>query len=143
VSSSETSKYIVTELKMTDPDPEVEARYSAYAKRVLRIDDGLVDGAFHMETAWYLHAAPAGIQDKPHVHDSDEIIAFFGSDPSDPYELGGEVELWLDGEKHLIDRSAMVFVPAGMKHCPLNITRLDRPIFHLIAVASGQYAKRV
>ena len=51
------------------------------------------------------------------------------------------MELWLDDEKHVIDCSAMIFVPAGMKHCPLNITRVDRPIFHLIAVMSRQYDK--
>lgn len=141
MSPSETSKYIVTELKMMVPDPEVESRYTTYAKRVLRIDKEIVDGAFHMETAWYLRSAPTGIQDKPHVHDSDEIICFFGSDPENPYDLGGEVEIWLEDDRHVIDRSAMIFVPAGMKHCPLNITRVDRPIFHFIAVASEEYTR--
>jgi hypothetical protein len=141
MSPSETLKYIVTELGMTNPDPEVEARYATYAKRVLRMNDQIVEGAFHMETAWYLRAAPEGIQDRPHVHDTDEIIGFFGSDPANPYDLGGEIEIWLADDKHVIDRSTLLFIPAGMKHCPLNITRVDRPIFHFIAVTSRQYDK--
>ncbi len=141
MSTSRTSKYIVTDLQMSNPDPGVESLYATYAKRVLRMDKNIVDGAFHMETAWYIRSAPTGIQDKPHVHDSDEIICFFGSDPGHPYELGGEIEIWLDDERHIIDRTAMIFVPAGMKHCPLNVLRVDRPIFHFIAVAGKEYAK--
>jgi hypothetical protein len=24
----------------------------------------------------------------------------------------------------------MVFIPAGLQHCPVNFKRIDRPIFH-------------
>jgi hypothetical protein len=35
----------------------------------------------------------------------------------------------------------MLFIPAGMKHCPLIIKRADRPIFHFTVVTGGQYIK--
>jgi len=57
------------------------------------------------------------------VHDSDEIIGFFGSDSEKPEELNGEVEIWLGDEKHVIERSTMIFVPAGLVHCPLVLNR--------------------
>ena len=60
---------------------------------------------------------------------------------ADPYDLGGEIEIWLEDEKHIIDRSALIFVPAGMVHCPLVITRVDRPIFHFTIVRGHQYEK--
>jgi hypothetical protein len=93
-----------------------------------------------MNTAWYLRAANT-LEDKPHVHDTDEIIGFFGNDASRPYDLGGEIEIWLEDEKHIIARSALIFVPAGMKHCPLILKRVDRPIFHFTTVPGGRYVK--
>jgi hypothetical protein len=140
MSHSDTAKYIVTELKAPESKKVIEAEYSKYAKRILWMDDQVVEGAFHMNTAWYLKTADT-LESKPHVHDSDEIIGFFGSDPADPYDLGGEVEIWLEDDRHVIDRTAMIFVPAGMVHCPLVITRVDRPIFHFTTVTGGRYNK--
>jgi hypothetical protein len=137
---SESSEYIVTELRMPESKQEIAAEYSRYAERILWMDENVVPGAFHMNTAWYLKAGPT-LEDRPHVHDTDEIIGFFGSDASDPHDLGGEVEIWLEDKKHVIDRSAMVFVPAGMAHCPLVINRVDRPIFHFTTVTGRRYDK--
>jgi len=140
MSSSKTAKYVVTELKMPVSKHKIAAEYSRYAERILWMDEHVVEGAFHMNTAWYLKAGPT-LEDVPHVHDTDEIIGFFGSDPGDPYDLKGEAEIWLEDEKHVIDRSAMIFVPAGMVHCPLVINRVDRPIFHFTTVTGGRYDK--
>jgi len=137
---SKTAKYVVTELKMPESKKLIDAEYSKYAKRILWMDDQVVEGAFHMNTSWFLKAAQT-LEDRPHVHDTDEIIGFFGSDPENPYDLGGEVEIYLEDEKHVIDRTAMIFVPAGMVHCPLVITRVDRPIFHFTTVTGGKYVK--
>ena len=137
----ETSKYVVTELKMPEAKRLIAEEYSKYASRILWMDDDVVEGAFHMNTSWFLRPTQETIENKPHVHDTDEIIGFFGSDPDNPYDLGGEVEIWLEDDKHVIDRTAMIFVPAGMKHCPLVLTRVDRPIFHFTIVTGGQYDK--
>ena len=51
------------------------------------------EGAFHMNTAWYLKAGPT-LEDRPHVHDTDEIIGFFGSDSGEsrrPERRGGDL----------------------------------------------------
>ena len=133
-------KYIVTELKIPPEKQEIAAEYSKYATRILWMDENVVDGAFHMNTAWYLKSATT-VESTSHVHDTDEIIGFFGSNPKDPYDLGGEIEIWLEDEKHIITRSAMLFVPAGMKHCPLILRRVDRPIFHFTTVTGGRYIK--
>ncbi len=74
-----------------------------------------------------------------HTHDADEIIGFFGSNYQDPYNLGAEIEFWLEDEKHMITTSALIFVPRGMRHCPLILRRVDRPVFHFSTVTSGQY----
>jgi quercetin dioxygenase-like cupin family protein len=133
-------KNIVVELKMPEEKQKIAAEYSKYATRILWMDDNVVENAFHMNTAWYLKPTTT-LENTPHTHDADEIIGFFGSNEQDPYDLGGEIEIWLEDEKHIINRTCMIFVPAGMKHCPLIIRRVDRPIFHFTVVTSGKYIK--
>ena len=131
---------LFTELKMPPEKKAIEKDYNKYARRILWMDEHVVPGAFHMNTAWYLKAAPT-LENVPHVHAEDEIIGFLGSNPDDPADLGGEIEIWIDGEQHIITRSAMVFVPGGLKHCPLILRRVDRPIFHYTVVPGKRYIK--
>ena len=133
-------KYIIDTLQMPESKKKIAADYEKYAKRILWLDDKLVEGAFHMNTAWYLKAAET-LESTPHTHDSDEIIGFFGNNPDDPYDLGGEIEMWMGDEKYMITRSTLLFVPARLAHCPLILRRVDRPIFHFTTVVGGQYVK--
>lgn len=94
-------------------------------------------GAFQMNCSWYVN--PATHEGKAHKHEADEILGFFSNDLKNPNELGGEIEFWLEDEKFLITKSAMVFIPAGMNHCPLIIRRADRPIFHFSVVTGSTY----
>ena len=139
---SQYGKYIVTDLQIPPEKQSITADYSKYATRILWLDENVVPGAFHMNTAWYLKAA-ATLEDTPHTHDSDEIIGFFGNNSADPYDLGGEIEIWLEDEQYIITSTAMLFVPAGMKHCPLILRRVDRPIFHFTTVPGGRYVKDI
>ena len=131
-------KYIVSDLIMPESKQKIDADYRKYARRILWLDDELVPGAFHMNTAWYLKPGPT-LESTSHTHDTGEIIGFFGSDPENPLELNGEVEIWLEDEKHVLVRTSMIFVPAGMVHCPLTLKRVDKPIFHFTTVSGGKY----
>ena len=135
---SKYGKYIVTDLK-TDFSEEYNTHYARWATRVLWIDEKVVEGAFQMNVSWYLKPQTGQQPLGAHTHDSGEIIGFFGSNHEDPHDLGGEVEFWLEDEKHIITKSCLIFVPRGMKHCPLVLTRVERPIFHFSTVTSGQY----
>ena len=137
---SKDAEYIVSELKIPEEKQKIAAEYAKYATRILWLDENVVEGAFHMNTAWYLKAG-ATLEDAPHTHESDEIIGFFGSNPDDRYDLGGEIEIWMEDEQYILNRTTMLFVPAGLKHCPLTIRRVDRPIFHFTTVPGGQYIK--
>jgi hypothetical protein len=135
---SKYGKYIVTELK-TDFSKEFNEQYAKLANRVLWIDDKVVQGAFQMNTSWYFKPQPADQPLEAHIHDADEIIGFFGNNHDNPHDLGGEVEFWMEDEKHIITKSCLIFVPGGMKHCPLILRRVDRPIFHFSVVTSRKY----
>lgn len=111
------------------------------ANRLMWIDESVIPGAFYSEIVWFMDGKPE-VAVEEHVHqDNDEIIAFFGGDPHNPHELNGEVELWIGGEAHIMDKSFVAFIPSGTPHCPLFIRRVDRPIFHFTAFGKGgQYA---
>jgi len=136
-------KYIINKLIQPTEEPDWNPPVSAAGKnkggRVLYLDNQIVPGAFYMETVWVMPRPPLSAADikaakkrgpGSHSHDYDEVIAFFGTDHNDPYDLGAEVELWLGDEKHIITKTSLVFIPAGLKHCPLIFLRVDRPVFH-------------
>ena len=126
--------------KDPDMDPDFRKIYEKFSRRIIWIDGEVCPGAFQMNTAWY-HSVPE--RDPifmPHVHeDADELVGFFSSDPENPYDLGAEIEFTLDGEAHLITRSTIVFVPAGLVHNPMRILRVDRPVFHFSVVTKTRY----
>jgi hypothetical protein len=136
-------KYIINELKPPAVEapwspPNIEAAGKGKGGRVLYMDSSIVPGSFYMECVWVMPRPQliADATDKTkktgtelHTHDYDEVIAFFGTDLNDPYELGAEAELWLGDEKHIITKTSLAFIPAGLKHA-LYFLRVDRPVFH-------------
>jgi hypothetical protein len=139
-------KHIITELK-PGARPEVHKPQQPGKQdhtQVLYLDDEVIKGAFYVECTWIWPGQfyPAVAEPESHVHDFDEVITFFGTNPDNPYDLCGEVELWLEDEKHMLTKSCMVFVPRGMNHCPLIIRRVDRPIFHFATGHGGSYVQK-
>jgi hypothetical protein len=138
-------RYIVTELKQDVGDaPWTPVFAKNEAMRLLSLDGKVVTGGFYMETAWFWPGDwPDGKGEegtvKEHTHEFPEAIAFIGTDPNDIHNLGGQVELWIDGKQNIIDKSFLAFIPACVKHGPLRIRRADRPIFHFTAGMSGSY----
>lgn len=123
-----------------DMDPDFRKIYDKFARRILWMDGEVVPGAFQMNTAWYSAVPERDPIFAEHVHDdADELIGFFSSDPNDPYNLGGEIEYTIDGEAHLLTKTTMIFVPAHIRHNPMRILRVDRPIFHFSVVTKTSY----
>ncbi len=67
--------------------------------------------------------------DKPHAHPMPEILFFMGTDTDNLSELGGEVEIYLgkELERQVITSPTAVVIPGKLPHCPLIVTRVDRP----------------
>jgi hypothetical protein len=120
---------------------ESAAKLPGVYKHVAWLDENKVAGAFYTEVVWYYKPRKSLVGE--HTHDFDEIICFFGSDPYNPRDLGGEVELYIDGEQHVLTQSCLVFVPQGLPHCPLSFNRVDRPIFHFTAGTGGKYISSI
>ncbi len=131
------SKYVISELKAPAMKPEFVEKYKTFATRVLWMDKNVCPGAFQMNVSWY--CKPARHAPEAHVHEDHEIIAFFGGNPEDPYNLNAEIEMWMGDQKYMLTRSTMMYAPAGVKHCPLILHRVDQPVFHFSIVTGGTY----
>ncbi len=136
----EYAKYIIQDLKApVQGTPEYREMYKKFSNRILWMDSNVVEGAFQMNTAWYYAVPEKDPVFEEHVHNEDELIGFFGSDPSDPYNLNAELEVTINGEEHLLTKSTMVFIPGGLPHMRISIKRVDKPIFHFSIVMGGTY----
>jgi hypothetical protein len=69
------------------------------------------------------------VPDKPHVHPYTEFLLFMGADTDDLSDLGAECEMYMgkEMEKHVITTSSVAIQPKGLAHCPLIVTKQDKP----------------
>lgn len=145
------AKNIITEDLMPAQPPEAHELIEDQAKEGRTIDrtlllgiyDEILKGAFFAgcEIIWGLTGnGPVNIE-ATHTHDFDEIIGFGGTNRNYPRELGGEIEIWLGDEKHIITKTCLIFIPKGVKHCPIIFRRVDTPIFMFEAGNDTMYEK--
>jgi hypothetical protein len=113
-------------------------------ERLLWMDDEKVKGAeFYMECIWlWSGKTPSGTTEEPHVHDFPEVIGFIGTDEKHPGDLGGRMEIILGDETHFLTKSCLVFIPPGMKHCPLTFREVNRPVFFFTLAPVGKYGRK-
>jgi hypothetical protein len=117
-----------------------------FVKTVTHVDQNTVPGArFYNETMWILpgfgEMEPPDNPNfkKEHTHEFGELLCFYGLNYDNVLDLGAEIEFWIDGKKQVIGESFTAFVPAGVKHGPLTIKNVKRPIVHLIACDTSEY----
>jgi hypothetical protein len=143
------AKYFVTADKPNLTLPSYRTPPDAkFIKRVTHVDKETVPGGeFYCETMWILpgfetQPVPTGRKAnfwEEHTHEFGELIGFYGFNYDDIMDLGAEIEFWIDGKKYDIAESFTSFVPAGIKHGPLTIKNIKRPIAHFIACDTPAY----
>jgi hypothetical protein len=136
-------KYIITELKPREGQGFWEPTYRGdEIKQVLYLDSSVLKGAFYVDTAWFFPSmVMQGTSEdavKPHSHDYNEVQAVFGTNPEEPYDLGGELEFWLGDEKQIITKSCLIFIPSGLRHGPIYWRKMERPVFHFVCGTTGK-----
>jgi len=97
-------------------------------KKIVWIDDSYIKGAPYFEIMFFIN--PREPLPPTHVHDFDELLGFVGSDPDDPENLGGTVRLMIEDEWIELNKSSVIYVPAGLRHSPFVIEKMSRPIIH-------------
>ncbi len=152
MSESKYAKYIVTEDLMPPEPPQMVQAMRDQEKEgrildrtmLLGIQDSIVPGCSLFAGCEILWGLPGGKPvsiEIPHRHDFDEVIGFGGTNRNYPRNLGGEIEFNIGGEKHIITKTCLIFVPRGVLHCPVTFNRIDTPIFMFEAASKAVYVK--
>ncbi|MFH1647501.1 MAG: hypothetical protein ABID71_07460 [Chloroflexota bacterium] len=106
---------------------------------VLGLKSDATFGNKNFALSWWPISQPFEMVKDTHAHDFDQFLMFVGGDINNMLDLGGEVELTLGEEgkpleKFVFTKATMVFVPAGLLHCPLNFKKVNDPrkpiLFH-------------
>lgn len=156
VTKSKYGKYICTDLKQGVVMPGFKGPqtigqgyvdgYRRPLEHVIWMDDEVIPGALYAECTWIWPDTYPGQRKRnfgktyeerrknspivAHTHPFIEILTVFGTNFDDPSDLGGEVEFWLEDEMFMLNKSFLVYIPAGMVHCPLVTHSQTIPTFH-------------
>ncbi len=86
--------------------------------------------------------APDSIGGETHQHPFDQWIFLMGGDGRNFLEFDADVEMFVDTEYKKINYSGYIFIPKGMKHCPLVIKRVGKPIIFIDARVTPEASVR-
>lgn len=133
-------KYIVEDYTFSEEEVKKNAENPERLTRlahIVRLDDKIVKGSFHIGFSWALGASTQKQELEAHTHDFNEVLGWIGTDWKNPHDLGGEIEFWIEDEKYILKNSCIIFIPKGVKHCPLKDLKVDRPIIHFGVITEG------
>jgi hypothetical protein len=105
-------------------------------------DESVQKGFFFVDCLWAWSGSAKEPTGESHVHDFPHLIGFIGGYPEDPQDLGGEISIWLDGNKETITRNHLIFVPAGVVHGPILFSKITRPVFFITIAMTGKYTSK-
>ena len=69
----------------------------------------------------------------PHIHKSAELLIHVGTNPDDPMDLGAEIEMYMgpELERHVFNRTTVIWIPPNFIHSPWKPLRIDRPFIFM------------
>ena len=95
---------------------------------VLKVDQNRLKDFFNVDCYWFWRSSPNQIVMETRLSECNQVIGLVGADPENPFSLGGEITVWVDGKENILNRSSLIFVPAGVPFGPVQINRLEHPI---------------
>jgi hypothetical protein len=82
---------------------------------------------YYLDFGW-IYGIPEPNPSVPeHRHETDEIILYFGGDPKNPEELGGEIEFFIGGQSFVFSTSVALFIPKWLRHGPVVWKNFTKP----------------
>jgi hypothetical protein len=114
---------------------EREIGFGASKMFVTFADDDIIKGCNYFSAMWMGEMATKTLGHGPHKHPVPEVLVALGSDPENPTDLGAEFELYMgtEMEKHIINKSTLIYVPENTVHCPFTIKKVSRPFIFIQA----------
>ena len=136
------AKYGVDKAKENPRDlPYMTKVAPGRVRPVITVDDEVVPGAeFFAETNWIVPGGDAEIKlFESHTHEFGEMLSFYGFNYDNIQDLGAEIEIVIDGETNIVDRSFAAYVPPGVQHGPIIVRNVKRPIFWVSTGRAPRY----
>jgi len=98
-------------------------------------DNDIIEGCNYFSAMWMGESATKTMGHGPHKHPVPEVLVALGTDPANPMDLGAVFEMYMgtEMEKHVIDRSTMIYIPENTVHCPFTISKVTRPFLFIQA----------
>ena len=129
--STKYDKYFITELNTPKAGKLIPKGTSMF--NMDRIPEIFPKANVTGDGVWFVK--PHVMVDETHIHNFDEYLFFFGANPKEPEEFDGEVEFHIGEEwevKRIMSRT-IVYIPAGLVHCPLKFIKVNKPLcfFHI------------
>ena len=123
-------KYITTE-------PLRDSIYPPHKKMLLYTLEDNVNFSIR-----FTHIIKPYEMETPHTHDFDEVFCWVPCS-EDLSEFDAEVELYLgeEQEKHVINKTTIAYIPAGLVHAPIVYKRIGKPIFFVNCVLASKYTQ--
>ncbi len=144
---SRNAKYFVYggEKHAPRPDylPELDPKY---CRPMAIIDDVVIPGAeFGCEVKWLLpgdnsKAGQTVMKARTVPHGASIVVSAMNYD--DITDLCGEAELWIGGEKHIINKSFGAYLPPDIEAGPLVVRNLNRQTIFMISYPIGEGVKK-
>lgn len=145
------SKCFITDWNHPPLKPEAAKAYEEQKKsghyvqaaEMYYLADSVIKGAFYM-TCVMVQEIKGGepvehADGQPHSHEFDEVLLLAGTNKDNPHDLDGEIEIWIEDEQYIITKGCMIFIPKGIKHCPIIFRKINRPVYFISAANVNKY----
>lgn len=96
---------------------------------------------FPVEVQLLTISEPISFPHPAHTHEADEIFFIFGSNPKNYYDFDAEIEIYFgeEREKHIVNSTSIVYVPKGVLHSPIAITKVNKPFQWMHVLFTPKY----
>jgi hypothetical protein len=103
--------------------------------------DGAKFRKFPVEVQLLCITQPIAFPHQPHTHDGDEIFFIFGSNPKNYYDFDAEIEVHMgkEREKHIVNTTSIIYMPKGLLHGPIAITKVNKPFQWMHVLFAPKY----
>jgi hypothetical protein len=109
-------------------------------RRSVYVDETTVkDAEFGCENLWLLPGEPKErkIMDA-NTQPYDRYFGFYSYNYKNIRDLCAEIEVNIGGEKHIVKRSGVIFIPANLEVGPWTFRNITKPIFFTIEFPCGK-----
>ncbi|MFC1920504.1 hypothetical protein ACFLYQ_02125 [Chloroflexota bacterium] len=117
-----------------------------YTRPIAIVNDDVIPGAeFGCETMWLLPGENSQLGQllmDPHTEPHGTSIVIYAMNYEDTTDLCAEVELWIDGEKHLINKGFAAYIPPNVEQGPMIIRDIQKQTFFLMSYPIGDGVKK-